>query len=329
MNGRLTATPAVRNLAVGEDPLDEALAVPVDRAGDPRDVRGVEPKTDDGGHATMILPPPDAAFEWRDTPFGPALVCLPLERVAPHLFTTRGWRLGEQRTAPGAWTDVAAAFGVSLAEFVRLQQVHRADVLVADRVPREPQAGLPEADIVLARDAPRVIAVQGADCVPLLVADSRLGVVAAAHAGWRGLAQGVPRRTVEALVEQYGSRPGDLIAGIGPSVGACCYEVGPDVRAAFEAGGAAGVVDGWFTARPRVDARNPPMNGLSPEPRDGHAFFDGWTCAQEQLILTGVPARQIFGARLCTASHDVLCSYRRDGATAGRIAGAIMPVSTR
>ncbi len=275
----------------------------------------------------MILPPPDAAFEWRDTRFGPALVCLPLEKVAPHLFTSRAWRLGDQRAARGAWADVASAFGATLDELVRLQQVHRSGIVVADELPRTMQTTLPEADIVLARAVPRVIAVQGADCVPLLVADRRLGVVAAAHAGWRGLAHGAPRTTIEALVEAYGSRPADLIVASGPSVGACCYEVGPDVRLAFAtAGWPVDALARWFVPAPRVDPVNPPMPGLASRPRPGHAYFDGWACAHEQVRLAGVPAEQIFGAQLCTASHDLLCSYRRDGAAAGRIAAAIMPV---
>ncbi len=113
-----------------------------------------------------------------------------------------------------------------------------------------------------------------------------------------------------------------------PSVGACCYEVGPEVRVAFAtAGWPLDALARWFVAAPVADAGNPPMPGLAGEARPGHAFFDGWTCAQEQVRSAGVPAAQIYGAGLCTASHAVLCSYRRDGAEAGRIAGAIMPVS--
>ncbi len=326
MNSRLAATPVVRNLPIREDPLDEAFAVAFNRADDAGDVRGIDAEADDGGHAKMILPPPDAAFEWRDTAFGPALVCLPLEEDAPHLFTTRAWPLGHAGAHRGVWADVAVALGASMAELVRLQQVHRTGIVVADRLPRTAQDALPEGDIVLARDAGRVIAVQGADCVPLLIGDRRLGVVAAAHAGWRGLAQGVPRAAVEAMVETYGSAPADLVVAAGPSVGACCYEVGPDVQVAFAtAGWPVDALNRWFVRAPKVDAGNPPMPGLASEPRPGHAFFDGWACAHEQLRMAGVPAEQLFGSRLCTASHGALCSYRRDGTVAGRIAGAIMP----
>ncbi len=274
----------------------------------------------------MILPPPDAAFEWRDTAFGPALICLPLEEVASHLFTSRPWPLGQHHAARGVWADVAVALGATMTALVRLQQVHRTGIVVADGLPREVQEVLPEADIVLARGASRVIAVQAADCVPILVADRRLGVVAAAHAGWRGLAQGVPRLTIEAMMETYGSNAEDLIVATGPSAGACCYEVGPEVRAAFvTAGWQSEALNRWFVPAATVDAGNPPMPGRSRAPRPGHAFFDGWASAHEQLRLAGVPAEQLFGPRLCTASHGLLCSYRRDGAAAGRIAGAIRP----
>ncbi len=129
------------------------------------------------------------------------------------------------------------------------------------------------------------------------------------------------------MVETYGSSPSDLVVALGPSVGACCYEVGPEVRVAFAtAEWPDDRVMRWFGPSRAVDARNPPMPGLADEPRPGHAFFDGWACAHDQVRGAGVPAEQIFGARLCTASHGALCSYRRDGVGAGRIAGAIRPV---
>ena len=183
MNSRLATALALRDLPRREDPLDETFALAPTHADDAGDVRGIDAEADDGGYANMILPLPDAAFEWRDTAFGPALVCLPLEEDAPHLFTTRAWPLGQAGAHRRVWADVAVALGASMAELVRLQQVHRAGIVVADGLPRAAQDALPEADIVLARDAGRVIAVQAADCVPLLIADRRLGVVAAAHAG--------------------------------------------------------------------------------------------------------------------------------------------------
>jgi YfiH family protein len=180
-----------------------------------------------------------------------------------------------------------------------------------------------EADIVLSND-PRVAAtIQTADCIPLLMADRRTGSVAAAHAGWRGLAAGVPGVTVQAMIRGFSSRPADLVVAAGPSIGVCCYEVGPDVRERFvEAGWPEAALDRWFVETARPTPTNPSMPGRAPQP--GHAYFDGARSARDQLEAAGIPADQIFLAQLCTASHPgTFCSYRRDGREAGRMAAAI------
>jgi polyphenol oxidase len=170
---------------------------------------------------------------------------------------------------------------------------------------------LAEADILTTDDRSSAVAVQTADCVPLLIADRGTGSVAAAHAGWRGLVAHVPRVAVEALRREFGSRPGDLVAAIGPAISGSRYEVGADVRARFElAGCTSDQLARWF----------------STASRPGHWYFDGSRAAQDQLVATGLAAADVHAAALCTAGHpDVFCSYRRDGKGAGRIAGAIRP----
>ena len=134
----------------------------------------------------------------------------------------------------------------------------------------------------------------------------------------------MPIVTIERLAAEFGSRPADLLVAIGPSIGACCYEVGEDVRSRFAGFETAGV-ERWFAARPSVWAGNPPVSTLSSLRRSGHWFFDGWQCARDQLTSAGVPSDQVFVAELCTASHGAtFCSYRRDGAgAAGRMVGVI------
>ena len=220
------------------------------------------------------------------------------------------------------WAEVAAVLGVDPENLARLRQVHSASVVTA-----RPGgwASRPEADIVIARDAAVAVAVQVADCVPLLIADRRTGVVAAAHAGWRGLAARVPEVVVGALVDQFDSRPSDLVVAIGPSIGACCYEVGADVRDAFAtAGFGARELANWFFSDPQPSAVNPAMAAVSRARRDTHWFFDGWSAARYQLERAGVSTDRIHVAALCTASHpDLFCSYRRDGHPAGRMAASI------
>jgi YfiH family protein len=182
----------------------------------------------------MGLPQPGDGFEWRVTPAGPVLICRPLEDLASHVFTTRPWPLGSTPGSADAesWNDIARVMDVEPDRLLRMHQVHGAGVVVQRS--QEPVAGRADADIVLGDDPSVALAVQTADCVPLLIVDSGTGAVAAAHAGWRGLAQGVPRITVEAMVREFGSRPVDLVAAVGPSIGARQYEVDTDVRKRFE-----------------------------------------------------------------------------------------------
>lgn len=276
-----------------------------------------------------MCPKPSDGFAWAQVEGGRALVCEAL--AVPHLFTTRSWAFGSASEAerPAAWETVGRSLGADAGSLCRTQQMHGADVIV--RRTGEPPCGnqpIEQADIIISDDPARVLAIQTADCVPLLVADRRTRVVAAAHAGWKGMAAGVPRKTIAALAREFGSRPEDLIAVAGPSVGACCYEVGADVRDAFRRGGFTEmVIQRWFFAAPQPTASNPSMPGLPHAPRKDHWFFDGWAATRHQLEEAGIPASQIHTAELCTASHPgIWCSYRRDAQAAGRIAGAIRSV---
>jgi YfiH family protein len=279
----------------------------------------------------FTLPKPNGAFSWVQLPFDdaqgkPALVCDALTPFATHFFTTRRWKLGEPAATQSGWLEVADAVGVELDRLGRLHQVHGAAAVVRRKGAEQPRRedALDEADIVLTDDAAQAITIRVADCQPILIVDQRTRAVAAAHAGWRGLAARVPRVTVERLVSEYGSRPQDLLVAIGPSIGACCYEVGADVRASF-ASFADAEVERWFAVEPSLLAGNPSVATLSATRRPDHWFFDGWQCARDQLMSAGVPSDQIFVAGLCTASHGgAFCSYRRDGAgAAGRMVGVI------
>jgi YfiH family protein len=171
-----------------------------------------------------MLPPIPETFRWTDESWGPALRCRPLEDVAPHLFTTRQLQL----TSPADWQQVADAVGAG--ELAILKQVHGRAVVTAGR-----GMGHPEADVLVGDDPHMALTVRAADCVPLLIADRAGGAVAAVHAGWRGTAAGAATAAVEALARDFGSRPQDLVAAIGPSIGACCYQVGSELVDAFSA----------------------------------------------------------------------------------------------
>ena len=257
-----------------------------------------------------MKPQPSGGFEWAQAVGGPALVSVALRPFADHLFTTRDWTLGSRaEEADEDWQPVAASLGVDPAHLVRLHQVHGASVDVRRAGDRRPPFLRLDADIVVSNDQSLALAIQTADCVPLLIADRVTGAVAVAHAGWRGLAGGVPRVTVAALAREFGSAPADLVAAMGPAISAERYEVGEDVRARFLAAGfSAAQLERWFR----------------PAQRPHHWLFDGWRSAHDQLESAGLSAGSIHAAALCTATYpDLFCSYRRDGKGAGRIAAAI------
>jgi YfiH family protein len=257
---------------------------------------------------TQILPQPGEHFSWIPTASaGPVLQCGPLAAIAPHFFTTRVLRLrGDSPEAAEHWAAVASTVGVPPAQLRRMRQVHGCTTVAADS---QPPAHAPEADGVMTDEHGIALIVQVADCVPLLMADPRTGAVAAVHAGWRGTAANIAAAAVRRLQQQYGSRPEDLVAAIGPSIGACCYQVGPEVREAF----ASVDVDGWFTLDPN---------------RDDRLRFDGWAANSDQLIAAGLNPANVHLARLCTMTHlSHFYSYRAEGAGTGRLLGVIRRAS--
>ena len=258
----------------------------------------------------MTLPTVPESFFWTETPSGAVLKCRPLERIAPHLFTTRELPL----SSTDDWRRVAALVGAG--NIVTLNQVHGRDVAVIRRGAPSP-VQRPSADALVSHDADSAIAVRAADCVPLLMADSTTGSVAAVHAGWRGTAAGVASAALEALAREFGVRPRDVIVAIGPSIGTCCYEVGSELVDAFAAAGhARHLVDRWFVARPAP-------RGTHERPR---LRLDVAGANRDQMVLAGVPEENIYDCGLCTAMHlEVLTSFRAEKEKAGRIAGVIRP----
>jgi YfiH family protein len=212
---------------------------------------------------------------------------------------------------------MAMAVGALTVEMV--QQVHGREVVVV-RAGEQRRAGA-EADALVSDDPGVAIAVRAADCVPLLMADRVRGVVASVHAGWRGTAAGVAGAALAALHREFGTRPADVVAAIGPSIGACCYEVGSEVVDAFAAAGhERHLVARWFATPPS------PRGAFGvPRPR---LHLDVAGANRDQLVLAGVNESNIHNAGVCTAMHlDVFTSYRAERGNAGRL-GAVIRAGT-
>jgi len=178
------------------------------------------------------------------------------------------------------------------AEPAWVKQVHGTAVIDAARA--TPDA---EADGIVTQTPGRVCAVMVADCLPVLLSDREGKSVGIAHAGWRGLAGGI----VENVVQAMGVPSRDVIAYIGPGIGARRYEVGEDVRRAF------------------VDRDPAAARSFAPR-QDGKYLVDLCALARQRLAAAGVAG--IHGGGFCTASEERFFSFRRDQTT-GRMAGLV------
>jgi YfiH family protein len=177
-----------------------------------------------------------------------------------------------------------------------LKQMHGADVVSAEEATDPPRA---DASVAMAAGA--VCAIQVADCLPVLLCDRQATVVAAAHAGWRGLAAGVIDHTVAAMTAT-GVRASGVLAYIGPGIGPRAFEVGDEVREAYVAG-------------------DPGASGAFSAHGPGKWLADLPALARRALARCGVNA--VYGGNLCTYSDPArFYSYRRDKVT-GRMAALI------
>jgi polyphenol oxidase len=211
---------------------------------------------------------------------------------------------------------VATVLGLAGLPWALARQVHGATVLHVRADPTEeggsglgevrlgqgPPEGKPtvgEADALVTADPGVVLAVLTADCAPVLLADPGAGVVGAVHAGWRGLAAGVVEAGVAAMAE-LGADPGAIVGLVGPAVGGCCYEVGPEVRQA-------------------VGGRYPAALATT---RDGRPALDPAAGAAQALQRAGAGQVRVAGA--CTIDlEERFFSHRRDHGRTGRQAGLI------
>jgi len=169
------------------------------------------------------------------------------------------------------------------AGMANLKQVHSAVVLAADRADL-----CGEGDALITNKPGLAVSVRTADCYPILLADPVSRAVAAVHAGWRGTAALIVRETLGRMHDEFGTKPANVIAAIGPGIGGCCYEVGEEVARQF-----------GRTARGHIDLAK---------------------ANYHQLQEAGVPLEHIHVNGSCTFCDAMrFYSYRRDKDAAGRM----------
>jgi YfiH family protein len=215
-----------------------------------------------------------------------------------------------------------SALGADGLTLVTLRQIHSDVVQLFEAPPAEPCRG----DAPTTNRRGLLLAVQTADCVPILLVDPKKRALAAVHAGWRGTLQRIVAKTIGAMHMQFGTKPADLLAAIGPSIGGCCYEVGTEVAAEFKS--QFPNASAWFDEFRTGDEPNP-LQWLNMQP-PGHqpppksVLIDLRRANHSQLMEAGLSSRNIFVSDLCTACRrDLLFSYRKEGAKTGRLMAVI------
>ena len=226
-----------------------------------------------------------------------------------------------------------------------LRQVHSATVyqvrratcgeleysLGGHRLPEQPGIAQPTGDALLTDQAGILLSVRTADCLPVLLVDPKRRAVAAVHAGWRGALARIVEKAVGEMRRMFGSEPRSLLAVLGPSIRACCYEVGQEVEEAFQ--GRFPHADKFFRKRWEPPASLPERHSLSflnMQPPGYNAVLkpsahlDLVAVAQDQLQAAGLAPHRIAAADFCTACRtDLFYSYRQEGSGAGRMMAVI------
>lgn len=234
-----------------------------------------------------------------------------------HAVSSRPWNLAPHR-GPDAHLAVerrkalCSHLGISFDRLTAPEQVHGAEVVALDRSEigaggHGRQHAVRYVDGLITDEPDVGIVILSADCPMILVYDEAGPVLGAAHASWRGTVAGITPHLVRSMAKQYGCKPERLVAGICPSAGPCCYEIGPEVA--------------------RIVAQRFDDPGRYLPVRNDRLTLDLWQANFDQLVAVGVRPDRIERADLCSICDERFFSHRREGEGTGRTAliAAIRP----
>lgn len=207
---------------------------------------------------------------------------------------------------------LSEASGMDIFRFTFANQCHSANISIVDeslkgRGAVDMRTALPYTDGMITNIPGICLSVLVADCVPIILFDPVKRVVAALHAGWKGALRKISAHAIEKMIQTYGCRAEHILAGLGPSAGPCCYEVGPDV------------------VRDTCRSLGATKNVIKESPNRGKYIFDQWQLNKQQLIDSGVKEQHIEVAGICTqCQSDSFFSARAHEGQTGRFSAAVM-----
>jgi purine-nucleoside/S-methyl-5'-thioadenosine phosphorylase / adenosine deaminase len=217
--------------------------------------------------------------------------------------------------------------GTSLWPLITLRQIHSDIIRRVDSIPGSPSKEPLSGDGLITATPGLLLGIQTADCLPVILVDSKRHAIGVFHAGWRGTLKRIVEKGVGEMHRCFGTNPRDLKATIGPGIQGCCYEVGEEVRTKFESQFEYGA--SLFREIKESDPvrEKYPLLFLSAR-APGHSdlpkkiFLDLVEANRQQLLAVGVPAKGIEASPLCTnCNPELLFSYRAEHGKTGRMMG--------
>jgi polyphenol oxidase len=210
---------------------------------------------------------------------------------------------------------------------ITLRQIHSDVIWRIDSIPESTHERPLTGDGLITATSGLLLAIQTADCLPVILVDTKRHVVGTFHAGWRGTLKRIVEKGIGEMHRHFGSNPRDLKAAIGPGIQSCCYEVGEEVRIKFESQFEYGAslfreIKESDPVREKypllfLTARAPGHGELPPK-----LFLDLVEANRQQLVAAGVPKKSIEASPLCTNCHpELLFSYRAERGNTGRLMG--------
>lgn len=233
------------------------------------------------------------------------------ESEGPFASLNQGWERDRPEAVLANRRRFFHAMGHELEDAILGQQVHGERVAVVGEGERGRGAldrgtAIPATDALVTDVSGIPLMIRVADCVPLLLLDPRRRAIGVTHAGWQGTIANITQKTVAAMVSAFGCRPGDIMAGIGPSIGPCCYEVDEVVLAPLRG------------AFPGIWPKLVELKG------NGKGMLDLWEANRAQLLEAGLNEEKIEVAKICTGCRrDLFYSERKDGRPTGRFGAAL------
>ena len=207
---------------------------------------------------------------------------------------------------------LAGTLGIPLTNLTTANQIHDGHVKIVSEALRGEGStdykGAINATDAMVTNVPNIcLMILLADCVPILFFDPSKRVIGVAHAGWKGTLRFVAQNTLKVLRDHFGCSPQDIVLGIGPSIGPCCYQVGQEVLSQ---------VEHVFGTR---------KDYIRNESANGKGYFDLWTVNLIQLLQAGIPEKNIEMAKICTCDHpNLFYSYRHEKGKTGRFGAGIV-----